>query len=225
MEFLIDSVNVENIKHILEYYPIAGITCNPTIIARNGVQPYKALEEIKSLMGDRHLHVQIISHDVEGILEEAKVITDRLGKETYIKVPVDEVGLKAIKALKDEGYNVTATAVYTSMQAILAAKQGADYIAPYFNRIEDLGYDALEVVSSVQDMIDIFDLDAKILGASFKNNSQVLALLHNGIDAVTISDEMILKMMKNDAVEASIASFKNDFEDLCGENKTMKNCD
>lgn len=226
MKILIDSVNVEEIKHILEYYPIDGITCNPTIIARYKQSPYKVLKEIRNLIGeDSDLHVQIISDNVDGILLEAKKIVTELGKNTFIKVPVDELGLKAIKVLKKEGYLVTATAIYTQMQAILAANAGANYLAPYYNRIENQGYDALELVTEIQNYLDYSMLDCDILGASFKNSKQVVSLLSNGIGSVTIPTDMFSNFVSSVMISDSIISFKRDFENLCGVGKTMADCD
>lgn len=225
MKILIDSISYEEVKHVFEYYPIDGITCNPSIVAKSGKKPYEALKEIRTLIKDKDLHVQVISQDFETIVKEAKRITSELGMETFIKVPVNEVGLKAIKYLSGQGYKMTGTAVYNQMQAILAAQAGALYVAPYFNRIDNLGYDALEVVTQIQEAFNHAKLNTKILGASFKNSKQIVDLLSNGIESVTIPVEMFSGFVNGSEVESAIETFSNDFQKLCGANKTMDDCD
>lgn len=225
MKLLIDSINYTDIEHVMNHYPIDGVTCNPSILAKNKENPYEALIKVRQLIGEeRELHVQILSDTLEGILEEAKVITERLGKDTYIKVPVNELGVQAIMKLVEEGYNVTATAVYNQMQAILAAKAGAKYVAPYFNRIDNFGYDALDVVTQIQDSFLLGGLETEVLGASFKNSKQVVDLLKNGIGAVTIPTEMYPAFISGEMINQAIENFKVDFENLCGPDKTMANC-
>lgn len=226
MKIIIDSINYDQIKAVYDYFPIDGVTCNPTILARNNEDPYVALKKVRELIGqEKELHVQVISDNVEGMIKEAERITAELGTETFIKVPVNSIGLKAISTLTELGYNVTATAVYNQMQGILAVHAGAKYVAPYYNRIENMGYDALEVVMQIQNTIMFNGYDANILGASFKNSKQVVDLISNGIGAVTIAAEMFSPFVEGENVTKSIADFKADFENLTSVNKTMADCD
>jgi TalC/MipB family fructose-6-phosphate aldolase len=153
MKFIIDDANIELIKNIYEYFPVDGVTSNPTILAKAGRNPFEVLKEIREFIGkDAELHVQVISKIAEDMIEEAEHILKELGDNTFIKVPVTREGLKAIKVLKAKGVNITATAIYTSMQAYLAGKAGADYVAPYINRIDNLGFDGIEVAKEIHDI-------------------------------------------------------------------------
>ena len=153
MKILIDDANIEKIKKIYEYYSIDGVTTNPSILAAEGRHPYEVLKEIRSFIGEEaELHVQVVSTNADEMIKEGYKIVEELGKNTYIKIPTIPEGLKAIKILSSQGYKVTATAIYTPMQGFLAAKAGANYAAPYVNRIDDLGTNGIEVSQKLHDI-------------------------------------------------------------------------
>ncbi len=225
MKLIVDFANLDQIKELYAYYPIDGVTTNPSIIAKEGKNPYEVLKKIREFIGaEAELHVQVISRAAGGMLQEAHRIQKELGVNTYVKVPVTKEGLKAIKALAAEGANITATAIYTQMQAYLAAKAGAHYAAPYVNRIDNLGADGVKVAKDIHDIFKKNDLPTEVLAASFKNSQQVLELAKHGIGAATISPEVIEGLIKLDAVNCAIDAFVKDFENLCGEGKTMLDC-
>lgn len=225
MKLLIDDANIEKIKAIYKYYPIDGVTTNPSILSKNGVAPYKALKEIREFIGkEAELHVQVVSKTAEDMVKEGHKIAEVLGKNTYIKVPTVPEGLKAMRILSDEGYNVTATAIYNAMQAFLAAKAGAKYAAPYVNRIDNLGADGIATAKAIQDIYDANGLETEILAASFKNSQQVQALCEYGIGAATVAPDVIENLIKNVSVTSAVDAFTADFEKLCGSGKTMLDC-
>ena len=226
MKLLIDDANIEKIKHILEYYPIDGVTTNPSILAKSGRAPYDVLREIRAIIGDdAELHAQVISSTAEEMVEEGKKIVKLLGKNTYIKIPTVPEGLKAMKILSSEGYLITATAIYTSMQAYLAAKAGADYAAPYVNRIDNLGANGIETTKAIQDIFDNNGYKTQVLAASFKNSHQVKELCEYGVGASTVAPDVIEGLIKNACVTTAVEDFTRDFEGLVGKGKTMLNCD
>lgn len=222
MKLLIDDARPDLIKEIRQYYPIDGVTTNPTILAKSGRPPYEVLKEIRALIGaDADLHVQVIAGTVEGMVKDARRIQAELGKNTLIKIPSVPVGFSAMQILKAEGARVTATAVYTPMQAYLAAKSGADYVAPYINRIDNMGFDGIRVAKEIQDIFGNNGYKTQILAASFKNSQQVLELCKYGIGAATVSPEVIKAFVNNAAVDSAVEAFVKDFETLCGEGRTM----
>lgn len=129
-----------------------------------------------------------------------------------------------MKALKKDGTNVTATAIYTQMQAYLAGKAGADYAAPYVNRIDNLGANGVKTTKDIHDIFKKNGLKTEVLAASFKNSQQVLELCQYGIGASTISPDVIEGLIKNDSVTMAVSAFVKDFEELCGTGRTMKDC-
>ncbi len=226
MKLLIDDANIEKIKKIYEFYPIDGVTTNPSILAKSGRKPYEVLKEIREFIGNEaELHAQVISLTAEGMIEEAHKMAEILGKNTYIKIPTVPEGLKAMKALSEEGFNITATAIYTPMQAYLAAKAGADYAAPYVNRIDNLGANGIESTKMIQDIFETNDFKTQILAASFKNSNQVQELCAYGVGAATVAPDVIEGLIKNACVTNAVQDFVNDFEGLCGAGKTMLDCE
>ncbi len=225
MKLLIDDANLEKIKKIWDLYPIDGVTTNPSILAKSGKNPYVVLKEIRAFIGDEaELHAQVLSLTAEEMIKEAHEMVKVLGKNTYIKVPSIPEGFKAMKALKKEGFNITATAIYTPMQAYLAAKSGADYAAPYVNRIDNLGANGIETTKMIQDIFENNDFKTEILAASFKNSNQVQELCAYGVGASTVAPDVIEGLVKNACVDLAVNDFIKDFENLCGKGKTMLNC-
>lgn len=225
MRFLIDDANVEKIRELYNYYPVDGVTTNPSILAKSGRNPYDVLKEIRALIGaDGGLHVQVVSSKAEDMVEEGHKIQEMLGSNTYVKIPTTPEGLKAMRILSAEGRLVTATAIYTPMQAFLAGKAGADYAAPYVNRIDNLGADGIETAKTIHDIFKKNGLKTEVLAASFKNSQQVLELCKYGIGAATIGTDVIEGLIANASVASAVAAFVDDFEKLCGEGKTMLNC-
>ncbi len=226
MKLLIDDANVAKIKKLYDLYPIDGVTTNPSILAKSGRQPYEVLKEIREFIGEEaELHAQVLSLTAEGMIAEAHKMVEILGKNTYIKVPTIPEGIKAMKALSAEGFNITATAIYTPMQAYLAAKAGADYAAPYVNRIDNLGANGIESTKMIQDIFVNNGFKTEILAASFKNSNQVQELCAYGVGAATVAPDVIENLLKNACVTGAVQDFVNDFEGLCGKGKTMLDCD
>lgn len=225
MKLIIDDANVEKVKRVWDLYPCDGVTTNPSILAKSGKKPYDVLKELRDIVGvNGELHVQVVSKDAEGMMKEAKVIREELGADTYIKIPTTPQGLKAMKTLAADGVNITATAIYTAMQAFLAAKAGAKYTAPYINRIDNFGYNGVQVAMDIQDIFENNNLLCEVLAASFKNSQQVLELTKYGIGAATVATDVIEGFIKNKAIDAAIEAFNEDFATIAGEGKTMADC-
>lgn len=227
MKLLIDDADIQAIRSVYEYYPVDGVTTNPSILARVGLSqgeqnPYALLREIRAFIGaDAELHVQAVSRSAEGMVEEGIRIAEVLGKNTFIKIPAVREGLKAIRILADAGYHVTATAIYTPQQAFLAGKAGADYAAPYVNRIDNMGLDGVAVTKRIHDLFQRNGLKTQVLAASFKNTRQILELIEYGVGASTATESVIAQLCKNEIVDMAVDAFITDFESLCGDDQTM----
>nr|WP_288556737.1 fructose-6-phosphate aldolase [uncultured Mediterraneibacter sp.] len=222
MKLIVDHADLDQIKEMFEYFPVSGVTTNPTIITRTGKDPYEVLKSIREFIGaDAELHAQVISSDAEGMMAEAKEMRETVGGNFYVKIPTTKEGLKAIKNLKKEGFKVTATAVYTSIQAYLAAEAGADYVAPYLNRIDNLGYDGIQTACDIHDIFENNGYQTKVLAASFKNTQQVLELAKYGVGAATVAPDVIRNFVNNVAVDSAVGAFVKDFNATYGDGKTM----
>lgn len=223
MKFCIDHADLDAIQRIYEYYPVDGVSTNPSILAKTGRDPYQVLKEIREIIGeDGELFVQAVSPEAEGMVREARRIVRELGDRTLVKIPATPEGFKAMKMLKKEGIRFIGTAIYTAMQGFLAAKCGADYVAPYINRIDNMGFDGVQVAKDIHDAIKASNYDSGLLAASFKNSQQVLELTKYGVKAVTVAPDVIDGLVKNAAIDSAIDQFTKDFEGLVGPGKTME---
>ena len=225
MEFIIDTVNLEEIKDAVEHMPIVGVTSNPSIVKKTSPENFfDHMRKIRNILGrERSLHIQVISKDCDEIIKEAHRILEEVDEDVYIKVPVSYEGVKAIKLLKAEGINVTATAVYDLMQAYMALAAGADYIAPYVNRIGNLGSDPMDLISELSNRIMMDGYDCKILAASFKGVQQVRDSFNCGAQAITAPVEVLKTIFNNPNIEKAVNDFNSDWYSIYGEGKGI--CD
>ena len=138
---------------------------------------------------------------------------------TYIKVPVDREGIKAIRELKRKGFAVTATAIYTREQAFLAGMAGADYAAVYYNRMQNLSLDSRQVVTDIVSMYRIHGIETKVLAASFKNCGQVLEAVLAGAQAVTLPPAVLDAMVDNALIDKAVSDFRKDWTEINGEKR------
>lgn len=225
MKLLIDNAQIQELKRLCTYYPIDGVTTNPSILAKVGKSPYEVLHEIRDFIGaDAALHVQVVSPTADGMIAEAHTILRQLGEQTLVKIPCIPEGFRAMMALRKEGVRMTGTAIYMPLQAFLAAQCGAEYVAPYINRIDNMGYDGVNVAKQIQDILQANAIETKIIAASFKCSQQVLQLCRYGIDAVTLAPDVLEHLTYNAAVTAAVEDFTKDFASFVGEGKTMNNC-
>jgi len=216
MELMLDTANLEELKEGLDYYPVDGITTNPSILKAGLPFDYdQRLKDIKALCGaHRTFHVQLGSETCEDMLKEAREIWETLGKDVYLKVPVTQEGVKAIKEIKALGGLVTATCIYHTVQGIMAIHAGADYLAPYCNRMSDKDIDFCEVISQLRELIDRDGYQAKILAASFKNMTQVTQAIYAGAHTVTVQPALLKSALHSPLVTAAAEVFKKDYEQV-----------
>jgi len=220
MELLLDTANLKAIEKYCDYYNIIGVTTNPTILSRENAPFFETYERIRKNIGEnRQLHAQVTARKCDEMLKEAEVITARLGKDVYIKVPVVEEGVKAMKQLKADGFRVTATAVVSVQQAFLAGSVGADYVAPYINRMDNLNSDPYEAVARIRKIFDYQGIGTKILSASFKNTQQIMRVYEMGSDAVTVAPELLTAMCSNAVTDLWVDTFEKDWIGLYGDRR------
>lgn len=219
-KILIDSADIKKAREIERYYTIAGITTNPTILSKIEGSLEDKLKELKEFTyGKYEVHVQTTESEVEKIVEEAKKLRDYFGESFYIKIPVTKSGLEAMKLCSKEDIRVTATAILTPMQALAAAKNGANYVAPYVNRMENVGQDAKEAILEINNLL--IDYPTEILAASFKNVKQVQDILRCGAEAVTIAPEIIEASIWHPYTDKSVFDFEKDWGNRFGDKKIV----
>ena len=219
-KILIDSADIKKAREIEKYYTIAGITTNPTILSKIEGSLEDKLKDLKEFTyGKYEVHIQTTESEVEKIVEEAKKLRDYFGESFYIKIPVTKSGLEAMKLCSKENIRVTATAILTAMQALAAAKNGANYVAPYVNRMENVGQDAKEAILEISNLL--IDYPTEILAASFKNVKQVQDILRCGAEAVTIAPEIIEASIWHPYTDKSVFDFEKDWGNRFGDKKIV----
>lgn len=217
MKILLDTANIKDIQYFNTYYPIVGVTTNPTILSKEGGDVLALLKEIRKIIGEeKELHVQITETEYEKIIEEAHAIVDFLGKNTYVKIPVTDVGLRATKTLSEQGIGVTVTAVLTAAQAMLASNAGASYVAPYISRSENLCADGIGTVEDISEIFDISGTSTQILAASFKTAKEVLDVAVVGCHAATIGSSIMKMLISHTTTDTSIVGFAKDWKKAFG---------
>lgn len=218
MKYLLDTANLDEIRELSEYLPIAGVTSNPTIVKREGAVPFFAhMREIRTIIGSlRPLHIQVTARDYDGMMRDAEAVFRHVDEKVFIKVPVDFAGVKVIKALKRQGANVTATAVYGMDQAFIALEAGADCIAPYFNRMETLGVDAANVIGNIAGIINHYGYETEILAASFKQPAQIDRAILAGAHSITVSPSILREVFGKKIIKDAVQAFSDDWSDIYG---------
>ena len=223
MLYLIDTADIDAIKKICEFYPVSGVTTNPTIISREHGDFKKIICSIREILGEnKMLHVQTTATEANEIVKEAEMIKNIVGDDFYIKIPITKEGLKATAMCKDKGIGVTTTAIFTQQQALIAASAGSDFVAPYINRLDNIVSDGAHVVSEIVNIFKMYNVKTKILAASFKNAEQVHKISLTGADAVTVNPD-IFDMLK---LSFPLRKTKKELVvfQLQSENKTRMRC-
>lgn len=222
MELFLDTANLKDIKRAQEFYPILGITTNPSIIAKeNNVDFYNIVKNIRDVIGNSSLlHVQMVGKTAEIMVDEFACLEDKIGGELVAKIPLTEQGLKAMRLLAAKGKRITATAVITPMQALMAAQAGAEYIAPYLNRMQNIGIDAIEAIALMVQILDNSSTGAKILAASFKNVGQMNDVARVGCHSATVNPETFFQSIQHPLTDSGLAGFEKDWQSIY-HNKTL----
>ncbi len=218
MLYILDTADLNAIKHCNEFYPLAGVTTNPSIIAKENTDFWKLVKDIRAIIGeDKMLHVQTTQTKAEKIVEEAQLLKKELGGEFYVKIPIGEEGLKATKALRELGIGVTMTAIFTPAQALIAAKAGASFVAPYVNRLDNIIGDGCDVVAEITAELENYGLDCMVLAASFKNAQQVHNCAAAGCHSVTVTYDVLKAVISHPMTDAAVAQFENDWKNVYGD--------
>ena len=207
MELIIDSSNIEQIKELNDLLTITGVTTNPTILTKSGREAMDVVKDLCEVLSeDQLLFIQTVQTSFEGIMEEAKMISSIRNKNMYVKIPVTHEGLRAIKECKKLGIHTLATAIYTADQAFLATMNGAEYLAPYTNRMCNYG-DGVQDVKDLIEMLRVNHMPAKVIAASFKNTYQVHELIKAGIQAVTVPCDVLYQMINHPGTKIAVGEF------------------
>ena len=217
MKLFLDSADPVKIRRALDFYPLDGVTTNPTILSRQNTELLPLLKELRKITEGKLLFVQVTAEKSDDMVREAHLIADRLGGDLCIKIPATEEGLRAIKILSRDGISTTATAVYSVSQAILAAAAGADYVAPYMSHIDNLCLDSAQVAGDMAKLFREHYPKTNVLAASFRVAEQINRAVLCGVGAVTVAPEMLPVLIGNRGTDAELDYFEKNWSSVYGD--------
>jgi transaldolase len=210
MKFFIDTANMEEIKQAHELGVLAGVTTNPSLVAREkGVSFHDRLKEITSLVKES-VSAEVIALDFEGMMTEAKELV-AIAPNITIKVPMTPDGLKAVSALTKQGVKTNVTLIFSANQALLAARAGATYVSPFLGRLDDIGQNGLDLISDIADIFAIHDINAEIIAASIRHPMHITEAALKGAHITTIPYKVLMQLFHHPLTDKGIEAFLNDW--------------
>ncbi len=210
MKFFIDTANVEAIRKAHERGMVDGVTTNPSLVAKEGRNFRKIVDEIASFVKGP-ISLEVVSEDAEGMVKEARELNGWIDNAA-IKIPMTWEGLKAVKICADEGIQTNVTLCFSPNQALLAAKAGASFISPFIGRLDDIGHVGMQVVVDIAQIYAIYDYDTEIIVASIRHPVHVYEAALVGADIATIPPAVLDKMVNHPLTDAGIERFLADWE-------------
>jgi len=212
MKFFIDTADVKEIREAHALGLVDGVTTNPSLIAKSGRKFKDVIKEIVSIV-DGPISAEVISLDAPGMIKEGKELA-KIHKNIVVKLPMTAEGLKACKALSGKGIKTNVTLIFTSMQALLAAKAGATYVSPFVGRLDDISQDGMGIIDEIRTIFDNYGYMAEIIVASVRNPIHVLNSALIGADIATIPYSVMIQLAKHPLTDAGIEKFLKDWESV-----------
>ncbi len=210
MKFFVDTADVAEIKDLAAGGLLDGVTTNPSLVAKTGRGFAEVVAEIAGLV-DGPVSAEVVATDTDGMLAEAKVLS-RLADNICIKVPLTLDGLKACRALRDDGVMVNVTLCFSANQAILAAKAGASFVSPFVGRLDDIGQDGMALIDDIVTIYDNYDaFETEVLVASIRNPGQVTEAARLGAHVVTVPPNIIRQLAGHPLTDKGLAAFLADW--------------
>ena len=211
MKIFIDTANVADIKDAFELGIVEGVTTNPSIIAKEGKTFPEAVKEIVGIVGKTVIFAEVIALDADGMVKEAHEIR-KFHSNIIIKIPMCKEGLKAVSRLAKEGIKTCVTLCFSAGQALLASNAGASFVAPFLGRVDDIGWNGLDLVREIADMFAIQGSETQIVAASTRHPVHVIELAKAGADIATVPYKVIMQMIDHPLTEKGLAQFMKDWE-------------
>jgi len=212
MKFFIDTANLAQIKEAHELGILDGVTTNPSLMAKEGIKGQEAIfnhyRAICDLV-DGDISAEVVSTDFEGIIEEGKKLA-AIHPNIIVKVPMIKDGVKAIKWFTDNGIATNCTLVFSAGQAILCAKAGAKYVSPFIGRVDDSGWDGVQLVQQIANIYAVQGFKTQVLAASIRNANHIIRCAEAGADVCTCPLDSILALLKHPLTDIGLAKFLED---------------
>ena len=209
MKIFLDTANIVQIREAARWGVLDGVTTNPSLVAKEGKDFRKLLEEICAIV-DGPISAEVISTDFDGVMREGRDLA-RIHKNIVVKVPLIKEGLKAVKALKAEGIRTNVTLCFSPTQALVAAKAGAYFISPFIGRLDDVSHDGMELIRQIVTIYRNYDFETQVLVASVRHPLHVVEAAMIGADICTIPFKVIEQLIKHPLTDIGLQKFLEDW--------------
>ena len=217
MKFFIDTANVDEIREANEMGIICGVTTNPSLIAKEGRDFNQVIAEIASIVdGPISGEVKATTTDAAGMIKEGREIA-AIHPNMVVKIPMTAEGSKAVKVLSAEGIKTNVTLIFTTAQALLAARAGATYVSPFVGRLDDISMPGVELIEDIADVFMTHDIKTEIIAASIRHAIHVIDCARAGADIATVPYKVLMQMTKHPLTDQGIEKFKKDYIAVFGE--------
>lgn len=210
MRFFIDTANINEIKEANDWGVIAGVTTNPSLVAKEGRDFHEVIREIAAIV-DGPISAEVISLEAPKMVEEARVLA-KIHPNVVIKVPMTKEGLKATKMLAAEGIKTNVTLVFSPNQAMLAAAAGATYVSPFVGRLDDVSHDGIQLVADIAEIFGLYGIETEIIAASIRHPLHVIEAAKAGADIATVPFKVLEQMVKHPLTDQGIERFLADWQ-------------
>jgi transaldolase len=211
LRIFIDSANIEEIKEIHTMGFLAGVTTNPSLVAKEKRDYQEVIREICSIV-DGPVSAEVIAQDYAGMMREAELLAG-IHANVVIKIALTEDGLRVIRKLNQKGIRTNATLIFSATQALLAARAGASYVSPFLGRIDDTGHDGLILLEDIVTIFNQFMLDTEVIAASIRHPVHVVQSAKIGSHIATVPYKIIKQMIKHPLTDAGIEIFLQDWQE------------
>ncbi len=210
MKFFIDTANIEEIKKGIELGMVDGVTTNPSLVSKEQRPFSDILADICALV-DGPISAEVVSLDADGMVDEARELA-KIHDNIVVKVPMIEEGLKAVKRLTAENIKTNVTLVFSSTQALLAAKAGATYVSPFVGRLDDISQDGMELISDIMTILRNYGFSTEVIVASVRSPMHVVQSALIGADIATIPYKVIAQLARHPLTDIGMEQFLADWE-------------
>lgn len=214
MKFFIDTANVDEIRDAANMGMADGVTTNPSLMAKEGGDPIEVLKTITTIVPGP-VSAEVISLDTDGMVEEAKKLA-MIADNIVVKIPMTEAGIKAVRRLSMDGIRTNVTLVFSPLQALMAAKAGADYVSPFVGRLDDLAQEGMLLVEQIGQIFTNYGFTTEIIVASIRNPMHVLDAALVGAHIATIPHGVLSKLASHPMTDKGIQSFMADWQRVHG---------
>jgi transaldolase len=210
MRFFVDTANLNEIREAAAMGILDGVTTNPSLMAKEGVKDVNAhYKTICEMVGNGDVSAEVFATDYDGIMKEGRLLA-QLHSNITVKVPMIPEGIKAIRTFTEEGIRTNCTLIFSSAQALIAAKAGATYVSPFLGRLDDVGHNGMSLIASIRQIFSNYGIETQILAASIRHTLHLVQCAEMGADVATMPYKVIEGLFKHPLTDKGLEQFLKD---------------